>query len=137
MDAIIQAAVADAAPQEWSAIPMPESYRALTIHKDEVGIFGGIPADQRKSPRESLHVDEISVPELDPSEAIVAVMASSINYNTVWPSIFEPLPTFEFLEREFLERCGAGSPLARRGRRHPTLSRARYAGGYDRFHAAV
>jgi hypothetical protein len=26
-------------------------------------------------------------------------MASSINYNTVWTSIFEPLPTFGFLER--------------------------------------
>src|SRR4029078_9962126 len=29
----------------------------------------------------------------------VAVMASSINFNTVWTSIFEPLPTFGFLKR--------------------------------------
>ena len=28
-------------------------------------------------------------PELGPGEAIVAVMASSVNYNTVWTSIFE------------------------------------------------
>ena len=26
-------------------------------------------------------------------------MASSINFNTVWTSIFEPLPTFGFLDR--------------------------------------
>ena len=29
----------------------------------------------------------------------MAVMASSINFNTVWTSIFEPLPTFGFLDR--------------------------------------
>ena len=39
------------------------------------------------------------VPELAPDEAYVAVMASSINFNTVWTSIFEPLPTFGFLDR--------------------------------------
>ncbi|CAM5709122.1 Crotonyl-CoA reductase OS=Streptomyces antimycoticus OX=68175 GN=SANT12839_085540 PE=4 SV=1 [Streptomyces antimycoticus] len=30
---------------------------------------------------------------------MIAVMASAINYNTVWSAIFEPLPTFGFLER--------------------------------------
>ena len=39
------------------------------------------------------------VPELAPGEALVAVMASAINYNTVWTSIFEPVSTFGFLER--------------------------------------
>ena len=29
----------------------------------------------------------------------MAVMASAINFNTVWTSIFEPLPTFLFLDR--------------------------------------
>ena len=36
-------------------------------------------------------------------------MASAINYNTVWTSIFEPLPTFGFLRR-----YGRISPLAKR-----------------------
>ena len=36
-------------------------------------------------------------------------MASAINYNTVWTSIFEPVPTFGFLER-----YGRLSPLAKR-----------------------
>ena len=46
-----------------------------------------------------MHVDEVPLPELAPDEAFVAVMASSINFNTVWTSIFEPLPTFGFLKR--------------------------------------
>ena len=36
---------------------------------------------------------------LAPDEVYLAVMASSINFNTVWTSIFEPLPTFGFLDR--------------------------------------
>ena len=48
-------------------------------------------------------------PELGPGEALVAVMASAINYNTVWTSIFEPVSTFGFLER-----YGRTSPLAKR-----------------------
>ena len=52
-----------------------------------------------KDPRQSLHVEEVPLPELAPDEAYVAVMASSINFNTVWTSIFEPLPTFGFLDR--------------------------------------
>ena len=36
-------------------------------------------------------------------------MASAINYNTVWTSIFEPVSTFGFLER-----YGRISPLAKR-----------------------
>jgi crotonyl-CoA reductase len=41
----------------------------------------------------------VAVPELAPDEAYVAVMASAINFNTVWTAIFEPLPTFGFLDR--------------------------------------
>ena len=51
----------------------------------------------------------MALPELGPGEAIVAVMASAINYNTVWTSIFEPVTTFGFLER-----YGRISPLAKR-----------------------
>jgi crotonyl-CoA reductase len=41
----------------------------------------------------------VPTPELAPDEVYLAVMASSINFNTVWTSIFEPLPTFLFLDR--------------------------------------
>ena len=61
-------------------------------------MFEGM-ASKEKDPRKSLHVDDVALPELGPGEAFVAVMASAINYNTVWTSIFEPVSTFGFLER--------------------------------------
>ena len=61
-------------------------------------MFEGIDSAD-KDPRKSLHIGEVPTPELAPDEAYVAVMASSINFNTVWTSIFEPLPTFGFLDR--------------------------------------
>jgi crotonyl-CoA reductase len=97
-----------ATAEDFAAMPIPPSYRAATVHRDEVGLFEGMDS-QEKDPRKSLHVDDVPVPELGPGEALVAVMASAINYNTVWTSIFEPLPTFAFLER-----YGRLSPLAKR-----------------------
>src|SRR5690348_17668463 len=69
-------------------------------------MFEGV-ASRDKDPRKSLHLDEVAIPEIGPGEAIVAVMASAINYNTVWTSIFEPVSTFGFLER-----YAKSSPLA-------------------------
>ncbi|HEU4567899.1 MAG TPA: crotonyl-CoA carboxylase/reductase [Marmoricola sp.] len=93
---------------DFAALEVPDSYRAAFVRKDEVDMFEGL-ATKEKDPRKSLHVDEVPVPELGPGEALVAVMASAINYNTVWTSIFEPLPTFGFLER-----YGKVSPLGKR-----------------------
>ncbi|HEU0087105.1 MAG TPA: crotonyl-CoA carboxylase/reductase [Pseudonocardiaceae bacterium] len=90
------------------ALPLPESYRGITVHADEEDMFTGLPT-RDKDPRRSLHLDEVPVPELGPGEALVAVMASAINYNTVWTSIFEPMSTFAFLRR-----YGRTSPLAAR-----------------------
>lgn len=95
---ILDAILADDTPGEDFAHLVPESYRAVTVHKDEADMFEGVPTKD-KDPRKSLHIDEVPLPELGPGEALVAVMASAINYNTVWTSIFEPLPTFGFLER--------------------------------------
>jgi crotonyl-CoA reductase len=81
-----------------AGLPVPESYRAVLVRKDEQDMFAGLPT-REKDPRKSLHVEEVATPELGPGEAIVAVMASSVNYNTVWTSIFEPVSTFGFLER--------------------------------------
>jgi crotonyl-CoA reductase len=79
-------------------LDVPDHYRGITVHADETGMFAGIPSKD-KDPRKSLHLDEVATPELGPGEAVVAVMASAINYNTVWTSIFEPVSTFGFLER--------------------------------------
>ncbi|MBF6051505.1 crotonyl-CoA carboxylase/reductase, partial [Streptomyces eurocidicus] len=98
----------EAAAADIAALRLPESYRGVVVRKEDVGLFEGM-ASADKDPRKSLRVEEVPVPELGPGEALVAVMASSVNYNTVWTSIFEPLPTFGFLER-----YGRTSPLAKR-----------------------
>lgn len=77
---------------------VPDAYRAVTVRKDDVALFEGV-ASRDKDPRQSLRLEDVATPELGPGEALVAVMASAINYNTVWTSIFEPMPTFGFLER--------------------------------------
>jgi crotonyl-CoA reductase len=79
-------------------IPLPESYRAAFVRREDTTMFEGM-ASRDKDPRKSLHVGEVALPEIAPDEAVVAVMASSINFNTVWTSIFEPLSTFGFLDR--------------------------------------
>ncbi|MBO0878443.1 MAG: alcohol dehydrogenase catalytic domain-containing protein, partial [Pseudonocardia sp.] len=89
-------------------LPIPDHYRGITVRADEVEMFAGL-ATREKDPRKSLHLDTVATPELGPGEAIVAVMASAINYNTVWTAIFEPLPTFGFLRR-----YGRLSPLTKR-----------------------
>jgi crotonyl-CoA reductase len=96
---ILEAILAgDTASADFANLPLPDTYRAVTVHKDEAAMFEGMPS-RDKDPRKSLHVDDVPVPELGPGEALIAVMASAINYNTVWTSIFEPLSTFKFLER--------------------------------------
>src|SRR5512143_2425524 len=85
-------------PADFAAVPLPEAYRAVTLHRDEEHMFDGLDTRDR-DPRKSLHVEEVPVPELGLGEALVAVMASSVNYNTVWSSIVAPVPTFPLPRR--------------------------------------
>src|SRR5947207_1201462 len=98
MDAIRTAIVQGASADEIAALDLPATFRGALVRADEQEMFGGMPSEE-KDPRKSIHIDDVPVPELAPDEALVAVMASSINFNTVWSSIFEPLPTFQFLAR--------------------------------------
>jgi crotonyl-CoA reductase len=98
MQAILEAIQAGASGDDLANLPIPESYRAAFVRRDDVGMFEGL-ASEDKDPRKSIHVDEVATPELAPDEVYVAVMAAAINFNTVWTSIFEPLPTFGFLDR--------------------------------------
>ncbi|MGW5747849.1 crotonyl-CoA carboxylase/reductase, partial [Amycolatopsis sp. NPDC003861] len=82
----IQQAILNGESAAVGSLPVPESYRGVTVHADEVDMFEGLES-RDKDPRKSLHVDDVPVPELGPGEALVAVMASAINYNTVWTSI--------------------------------------------------
>jgi len=91
-------AVTSGEPGAVAGLQVPESYRAVVVRKDEQDMFAGL-ASRDKDPRRSLHVQEVPTPELGPGEAVIAVMASSVNFNTVWTSIFEPVSTFGFLEK--------------------------------------
>ncbi len=98
MQHVLDAITAGASGDDIAALEIPESFRAAYVSRDDVGMFEGV-ASADKDPAKSLHVDEVATPELAPDEVYLAVMASSINFNTVWTSIFEPLPTFGFLDR--------------------------------------
>src|SRR3954452_17467235 len=98
MQDILDAILSNAPGDEIAALPIPESYRGVYVLRDEQAMFEGLDSGD-KDPRKSLHVDDVATPELAPDEAYVAVMASAINFNTVWTSIFEPLSTFAFLDR--------------------------------------
>jgi crotonyl-CoA reductase len=75
---------------------LPSTYLAAHLAREDEGIFEGC-AD--RDVRRSLRVGEVPMPRLAPDEVLLAVMASAINYNTVWSATFEPVPTFRFLER--------------------------------------
>jgi crotonyl-CoA reductase len=98
MDEIFVAALEGAPGEVLAGLPLPERYRAAYVRREDVSMFDGV-ASEEKDPTKSIVVGEVSLPELAPDEAYVAVMASSINFNTVWTSIFEPLSTFGFLDR--------------------------------------
>ncbi len=98
MQDILDAIQGGASGEDIGALAIPESYRAAFVRREDVGMFEGVESWD-KDPRESIHIGEVATPELAPDEAYVAVMASAINFNTVWTSIFEPLPTFGFLDR--------------------------------------
>jgi crotonyl-CoA reductase len=79
-------------------VEIPSTYRGVVIRVEDESMFDGV--DSRdKDPRKSLHVQEVPTPALGPGEALIAVMASAVNYNTVWTSIFEPISTFKFLKK--------------------------------------
>ena len=98
MRAVQEAILAGASGEELAAVPLPEAYRAALVRAEDQAMFNGL-ATADKDPRKSLRVEDVGVPELAPDEAYVAVMASAINFNTVWTALFEPVPTFGFLAR--------------------------------------
>lgn len=101
LDVIMQAeTAADPAAElrKLAGIDVPASYQGMVVRAEETTMFDGLPT-RDKDPRKSLHLQEVPTPELGPGEALIAVMASAVNYNTVWTSIFEPVTTFGFLSR--------------------------------------
>jgi crotonyl-CoA reductase len=91
-----EAVLAGADAEELLRCELPSTYRAAHLAREDENMFAGV-AD--KDVRRSLRLDEVPMPELAPDEVLIAVMASAMNYNTVWSAMFEPLSTFRFLER--------------------------------------
>src|SRR4051794_16865618 len=97
-NAVLQAIDAGAPGEEFGAIPLPEAYTAVALHAEDAETLGKLPRSEKK-PSLAMHVEEVPLPELAPDEVLIATMASSMNFNTVWSAIFEPVPTFAFLNR--------------------------------------
>ncbi|MCQ9135667.1 crotonyl-CoA carboxylase/reductase [Streptomyces hilarionis] len=96
MTLLTEAVRAGASPQELERAEPPREYTAAYIQAEDARMFDGV-AD--RDVRKSLRVGEVPMPELAPDEVLVAVMASAVNYNTVWSAMFEPIPTFRFLKQ--------------------------------------
>lgn len=98
MEKILDAIMSGADSATIGALSIPDNYRAAHILASEATMWEGVPSE-KKDPRQSVHVGDVATPELAPDEVYVAVMASSINFNTVWSSIFEPISSFGPIKR--------------------------------------
>ncbi|NKQ26986.1 crotonyl-CoA carboxylase/reductase [Streptomyces galbus] len=96
MDALSEALLTGADPATIEEAELPDSYLAAHLRIEDLNMFDGL---SDRDVQKSLHVDRVPMPDLAPDEVLVAVMASSINYNTVWSATFQPVPTFGFLQR--------------------------------------
>jgi crotonyl-CoA reductase len=91
---VIDAAIAGVSAEEILAAEVPSTYKAAYVEKDDAARLWDQP---HKDVRETLKVGEVPMPELAPDEVVIAVMASAMNYNTIWSARFEPIPGFVFL----------------------------------------
>ena len=95
-DTLVEAVRADGDAGALLDCPLPESYRAAYIRREDEQMFAG---DAERDVRMSLRVGEVPMPALAPDEVLVAVMASAVNYNTVWSAMYQPISTFRFLDQ--------------------------------------
>jgi crotonyl-CoA reductase len=95
----IRAALVGGAPgEELANLPLPDSFRAAVVRREEAERWGDTPLGEL-DPAETLHVEEVGRPDLACDEVLLAVMASSLNYTTVWSALAHPVSTFAFLRR--------------------------------------
>ena len=58
MDAILEAIQSGASGEDIAHLPLPESYRAAYVHRDDTAMFEGIDSWD-KDPRKSLRVGDV------------------------------------------------------------------------------
>lgn len=96
MTGLIEAVQNGIVGDELLTYDVPGTYRAVHLKKEDERIFAGA---TDKDVTRTLHVGEVPTPDIAPDEVLVAVMASAVNYNTVWSAMYEPVSTFRFLQQ--------------------------------------
>lgn len=96
MDPLSEALTSGLDGAQLARFAPPSDYLAAHLRAEDTEMFTGV---HDKDVRKSLRVGRVPMPELAPDEVLIGVMASSINYNTVWSAMFEPIPTFRFLRQ--------------------------------------
>lgn len=94
-----EAAAAGAPPEEIAAAPLPESYRAAVVWEADLAASAAAAPVAERDPAATIRVEDVAVPPLAADEVLIAVMASSVNYTTVWTALGHPVSTFGFLRR--------------------------------------
>lgn len=103
--AMTQAVLSGLSGKELARCAAPTSTLGLVIRRSDESLFEGAD-DSDIDVRKTLHVEEVPLPELAPDEALIAVMASAVNYNTVWSATFRPVSTFRLIDRSAREDQG-------------------------------
>ncbi len=106
----------DANGEDIAAVELPEFHRAAVLLRSERAMFEGIPLRERDAAK-SIQVRDVPTPTPEAGEVLVAVLASAVNYNTVWSALASPVSTFALLERYGRE----GGPAARHDREYHAI----------------
>jgi crotonyl-CoA reductase len=106
MSSALDTTLGDTLVDEILATGVPSTYKAAYVEKKDAIRLWERPEEERTRAdvRDTLKVGDIPMPELAPDEVVIAIMASALNYNTVWSARFEPIPGFVFLD--FLGKTG-------------------------------
>ena len=78
LDAILNP---DSQPADFAALPLPQAYRAVSLHRDEEHMFDGV-RTATGIPAGRCTLTRCRSPSSAWARPLVAVMASSVNYNT-------------------------------------------------------
>ena len=69
---------------------VPKNMYAWVIRRDRCG-----------PPETAMQIEVMPVPEIDPDEVLVLVMAAGVNYNGVWAALGTPMSTFDVHKKDY------------------------------------
>ncbi len=88
----------DATAADIQALPMPATMKAIVLRREDERRLRALPPEERQHAT-TLHLADVPVPEPEAGEVLVAVMAASLNYNTLWSARHEPMSPFRYLSQ--------------------------------------